>query len=858
MNNLKRLLPLLLLGLFFSCEKVPEEIAVTSVSIDKTSLEMIEGESASLTATVKPDDATDKSVSWTTSDDSVVIVSGGKVAAIKPGKATITAQAGDKSAQCSVTVSKRVIPVTSVVLNKSSLELKVGNFDTLTATVKPDDATDKTVSWRSSDTSVATVSDGKVTAIKPGTVIITAQAGDIAAQCEVTVSPRVIPVTSVELNKTVLELIEGDYETLTATVKPDDATDKTVTWSSSDASVATVSDGKVTAVKPGTATITAKAGEKSAKCKVTVSKRVIPVTSVELNKTVLELIEGDFEILTATVKPDDATDKTVSWSSSDDFVATVSGGKVTAIKPGTATITAQAGEKSAQCKVTVSKRVIPVTSVELNKTTLELVEGDSETLTATVKPDNTTDKTVSWSTSDASVATVSGGKVTAIKPGTATITVQAGEKSAQCIVTVSKRVIPVTSVELNKTSLELIKGDSETLTATVKPDNATDKTVSWSTSDASVATVNDGVVTAVNKGTARITAQSGDKTAVCVVTVLIPVESVTLNKSELNLVKGQTETLSATVLPDNASDKSVVWSSSNDNIAAVSQNGKVTAQGGGTATITARAGEKMATCTVKVSVPAQSISLNKVEMTIVKGQSEYLSATIYPSDATETNVIWSSSDTNIAEVDEDGKVTARNGGNVKIKATIGEISALCLVTVIVLVSGISLDKTELPLFKGQQGVLSATVKPDDATDKTVSWSTSDKSVASVDQNGTVTAVNAGSATVTARAGSLSATCLVVVTIPVDRVTLDLTEKTLKVSETVQLTAAVFPEDATDKTVLWNSSAPAIASVSSDGLVKGLMEGVATITALADGKTATCTITVLRSTPGGNEGIGYDE
>ena len=173
---------------------------------------------------------------------------------------------------------------------------------------------------------------------------------------------------------------------------------------------------------------------------MTVSKNVIAVTEVTLNKTELTLKEGESETLTATVKPDNATDKTVTWSTSDASIATVdANGKVTAVKEGTATITAKAGDKSATCKVTVSKNVIAVTEVTLNKTELTLKEGESETLTATVKPDNATDKTVTWSTSDASIATVENGKVTAIKEGTATITAKVGDKSATCKVTVEQR-----------------------------------------------------------------------------------------------------------------------------------------------------------------------------------------------------------------------------------------------------------------------------------------------------------------------------------------------------------------------------------------------------------------------------------
>ena len=222
-------------------------------------------------------------------------------------------------------------------------------------------------------------------------------------------------------------------------------------------------------------------------------EETIPVSAVELNKTSLVMMVGDETTLTATVKPADATEKTVSWRSTDETIVSVNNGRIKALKPGDAIITAMAGGKAESCMVKVEQRTVAVSSVELDQKTLEMTEGDEVTLTATVKPDDATDKTVTWSTSDAAVATVTGGKVKALKPGHVTITATAGGKSAQCAVTVQAKVIPVTSVELNKTALEMTEGDEATLTATVKPDDATDKTVTWTTSDAAVATVTDEI-----------------------------------------------------------------------------------------------------------------------------------------------------------------------------------------------------------------------------------------------------------------------------------------------------------------------------------------------------------------------------
>ena len=345
-----------------------------------------------------------------------------------------------------------VISVAGVSLNPTSVELTEGDKITLTATINPDNATNKKISWKSSDNSVVTVSDGKLSALKVGnaTITVTTEDGGKTATCQVTVLMKVIPVSSVSLDKTYVELTEGDETTLTATVNPDNATNKNVTWKSSDNSVATVSDGKITALNAGTTsiTVTTEDSGKTATCEVkvnakTVEPEVIPVSSVSLDKTSVELTEGDETTLTATVNPDNATNKKVSWKSSNTSVAIVSGGKVTALKAGTTTITVttEDGGKTATCEVTVVTKTVSVTSVSLDKTSVELIEGSEITLIATVNPDNATNKNVTWKSSNDSVATVSDGKITALKAGTATITVttEDGGKTATCDIKVIKK-----------------------------------------------------------------------------------------------------------------------------------------------------------------------------------------------------------------------------------------------------------------------------------------------------------------------------------------------------------------------------------------------------------------------------------
>ena len=336
-----------------------------------------------------------------------------------------------------------------------------------------------------------------------------------------------ISINSVSIDKKSIEIKVGDVEMLKVTINPSNASNKNVYWTSSDQSVATVDNtGKVTAVKVGDATITVTTedGGKTATCKVTVNEKIYPVTGVTLDKTSVELTEGDVTVLTATVNPSNASNRNVYGTSSDLAVATVdANGKVTAIKAGktTITVTTEDGGKTASCSVTVNAKT--VSGVTLDKASVELTEGDKTMLTAIVTPSYATNKNVEWSSSNESVASVQDGVITAIKPGVATITVttEDGGKTASCSVTVNERIYPVISVTLDKTSVELKKGETVILTAAVAPKNATNKNVIWSSSDSSTAKVENGVVTAVESGTATITVttEDGNLKASCVVTV---------------------------------------------------------------------------------------------------------------------------------------------------------------------------------------------------------------------------------------------------------------------------------------------------------------------------------------------------
>ena len=337
----------------------------------------------------------------------------------------------------------------------------------------------------------------------------------------------------------------------------------------------------------------------------------VAVTGVSISKSSLSLVEGGSETLTATVTPDNATNKAVSWKSSDAATATVdNSGKVTAVKAGSATITVTTtdGSKTATCSVTVTAKTVAVSGVTLDHANLEITTGETAQLKATVSPDNASDKSVEWTSSDASVATVDGtGKVTAVKAGTATITVKTkdGGKTATCSVTVNP--IAVESVTVEPAKAEIVEGNTVQLKATVSPASANQE-VEWSTSDSGIATVDaNGLVTAKKPGTVYISVRSKtftDKITSCEV-IVKPDDSlkgISFDASEIQLEAGQSRTLTVIYTPEYAANKNVNWSSSDPSVASV-KDGNVTGVKEGTATITATSeeGGHKAECVVTVS-----------------------------------------------------------------------------------------------------------------------------------------------------------------------------------------------------------------------------------------------------------------
>ena len=488
----------------------------------------------------------------------------------------------------------------------------------------------------------------------------------------------------------------------------------------------------------------------------------IAVQSVDLDRNQLELFEGETEQLIATVLPEDASNKKVTWTSSNLDVAIVDeNGVVTAVKKGIATITVitEDGGYIDTCLVIVSP--VLVQSVDLDRNQLELFEGETEQLIATVLPEDASNKKVTWESSNPNNVTVDeNGVVTAVKEGIANIivTTEDGGYKARCTVSV-KKPIPVQSVDLDRNQFELGTGQTEQLIATITPANATNKNLIWESSNPNNVTVDEnGVVTAVGVGKVIITVTTEDGGYIdsCKVYAVIPVQSVDLDRNQLELFEGQREQLVATLTPKNASTREVTWKSSNEKVAIVDEEGAITAVGEGetTITVTTEDGGYKAFCMVNVKSPVyvKNVLLNKDELQLFEGKTEQLFAIVTPENATNKKVTWSSNNPNIATVDENGVVIAEGEGKTTITVTTedGGYIDSCKVYVVIPVQSVDLDRNQLELFEGETEQLIATVLPEDATNKDVTWTSSNPNIATVDENGNIKALSNGRAIIEAK------------------------------------------------------------------------------------------------------------
>ena len=606
---------------------------------------------------------------------------------------------------------------------------------------------------------------------------------------ESTKKPTDVKLNSIYLNTTEMNLQVGTEASaktgyISVVYNPGNVTDKVLYWESSNNKVATVNEGNVTAVGEGTAIITAKSrdGNKTANCKVNVIKIDKALRAITMNTNKISLNVGETGWVGVTYNPSDASDKVLYWSSSDESVAKVNEGVITAIGEGKAilTATARAGGKTASCTVTVENpNFVHIDEIKMKTEELNLNKGENGWVGVTYSPSNASNKVLTWKSSNEEVVTVREGNVKAVGEGKAVLTATSedGGKTTSCIVTVvDPKFVHIDEIKMKTEELNLNKGENGWIGVTYNPSNASNKVLTWKSSNEDVAIVREGNVKAVGEGTAILTATSedGGKTASCKVIVTggkKHLENIALKTTTLEMKPGEGKTIYVEYNPSDVEDKVLYWTSNNEKVVTVRE-GYVKAVGEGTTTITAtsRDGNKTATCKITVSdgtVKLQNIKLSSSTEILKKGEQKTIYVTYNPSNVTDKTLYWTSSDEKVATIRE-GFVKAIGDGVATLTATSrdGEKKVSCQVVVINKsqeIESISLKTTKETIEKGEEKTIYAVYNPSDVKDKTLYWISSNTSVVTVEK-GRVKAVGKGTATITAvsRDGGKTASCEITV------------------------------------------------------------------------------------------------
>jgi uncharacterized protein YjdB len=643
-------------------------------------------------------------------------------------------------------------------------------------------------------------------------------------------------------------------------------TGRKVAWASKDPAVATVSSaGVVTGITAGPVQVAATAEGKSAVVDVTVNPKAVSTVRVTPVGDVGLLVGGTRQM---AAQPLDAeggmlTDRPVTWTSNAAAVATVSTtGLITAVAPGGAVISATSEGKSSVVAVTVSS--VPVASVAVTPPNDDVVVSQTLQLAAVAKNEQggtLTGRPVSWSTSDATRATVSStGLVTGVAPGSVTITASVEGKTGSSAITVKPK--PVGAVIVSPAQVSVEVGATRQLTAQVTDDQGnvlTGRPVAYTSDAPTIATVSTaGLVTAVAIGTAKITATSEGKTGTADISVVaVPVASVDVSPPQSSLTVGQQGALVAT--PRDAqggllSGRPVAWTSGAPSVATVSANGTVTAVGAGTAVIFATVEGRTGSANVTVrQIAVTGVTVAPASSNIAVGAFVQLAATVRSGTTVLTDRVvgWSSSNETIAVVSSGGRVTGLKAGVVTITATSEGVTGTAVVAVGI--SSVAVTPSPTSVTVGATRQLTAVAR--DASNAVVAgvtfqWTSAAPQTATVSASGLVTGVAPGVSSVSASVGTVSGSSAVTVTAaPVATVTVAPPTASVARGKTVQLTATLRDANGnvlTGRAITWSSSAPLVATVnSSSGLVTAstLLTGNTTITALSEGKTGTATVTV---------------
>ena len=661
---------------------------------------------------------------------------------------------------------------------------------------------------------------------------------------------------------------------------------------------------------------------------LTSETEIVYPTSISLNKTSIQGTQGAKFVLETTFSNNSPTEIRTIWSSSNTNVAKVNQyGEVTIVGAGTAIITVKTlNGITATCTVNGTTQI---NGLKIEKNIYILKENKSTQVkvleTSGLAID---DNKITWKVENSSVAKIENGNIIGLKEGETKITASYLGKTATAVV----KILPynnypptfrlrseigyydllepgaTSTIMFTQEASENVYFDKMECNLYYDPTNIeivkiepvlkglTSQKVSEGKIHFSYDVTSENNIYKIEKNLAKITIKAKESAVYAenrfdmnevryyyygntdiqygsfqypiTIKTANAIQNVTLSRTSINFtVKGGTARLTATISPtEHISSDKITWSSSNTDVATVNDIGIVTAKANGSATITAKTvNGKTANCKVtvqyKTEIHITAVKLNTTNLTLDKGKTSTLVATITPSNTTQSKTItWSSSNNNIATVSSTGVVTAKASGTAIITAkTSNGKTATCKITVptqtvtTIPITAVKLNTTNLTLNKGKTSTLVATITPSNTTQsKTITWSSSNTNIATVSSTGVVTAKASGTATITAKTSNGKiATCIITVptqtvtTIPITSIKLNTTNLTLNKGKTSTLVATITPSNTTQsKTITWSSSNTNIATVSNTGVVTAKASGTAIITAkTSNGKIATCKIIV---------------
>lgn len=846
---------------------------VASVEVPTPEAPLTVGASVALQARVRDASGStvvDRSVLWTTSDSTVARVSAeGVVTGVSVGTVRIAASAQGRSGTATIIITSR--PVASILVNPPTPNVLVGGQLQLTSVTlgeSGDILSGRSVFWQSSNPIVASIDNtGLLTGLSAGTTTISATSENRSASVGVSVLP--VPVATVQITPATDTVVVGQTTQLTAV--PRDSigtplTDRPVLWGSSNSAIATVSaSGLVVGAKAGTVTISASSESQSGASRIVVLAR--PVGSVIVSPSQIVLTEGASIKLTVLLTDDDGTlltGRPVTYQSGNTSIARVTAdGTVTGIGEGTTNIVVSSGGRTAKADVVVSAS--PVAAVRITLPLPAMAIGATQRLTVTlldaaggVLPP----RPVVWTSGAPSVASITAdGTVRALSAGT--VVIFAAVEGRLASVTLTVKAITVTSVVVAPASANLYVGDVLDLGAQPRDVSGAviaGRSATWSTSDERVAVVSStGRVLTLGAGQALITATFDGLTASSAITVTVePVLSITVTPPSLSLLPGTSGTLVAVARGRSGvvlAGRAITFSSAEASIATVSSIGVVNAIKTGTTTITVSSEGRQVAVTVTVSpAPVATVSVTLANAARFVGQTTQAAADVRDAGGAALSgrpVVWSSSKPGVATVSPTGVVTAVSAGTTTITATSeGKSGSAALTVSLVPIANITVLLAPPTRFVGETSRATAVVTDSVGgvlTGRSITWSSSDVNVATVDASGLVTTVAPGSADILASSGNKSGRATItVLRVPVAKVVVTLGAAARFVAE--KTTATVTTLDAnnnvlTGRVVVLSSSNATVASVSPAGIVGALAPGTADIIATSEGITGTATLTV---------------